>query len=289
MSKLTGMLAVLVALSALALSATPAPGDATWDGEVNDLWSVTTGGSDNFGNWDADPTAGGTLWFPNSSWTSTVDLDTSGWGITGLRPRGNGTLTIPAGGTLKTTHEIGMGNPGHPTVRVTGGALVSSVVWRFGLLELSGGSWTGGRCYAGPEIHVIGSGSSISPTRFACGEPRNQVRFTLDAAGVSPFAPTSGDPFDDIQSHGIPLVVDGIENYVGSFGDIVPLFTFGPGVTDPHIMNIFPSSMFNYDDTLATLTVDDTGAWLEIIPEPATMILLAGGLPLLLRRRRRRR
>jgi len=282
MLKITKMLAVLLAVSAFAVSATPAMGDATWTGAVSDLWS-------NPGNWTGDATAGGTLWF-DTTWSgdSTVDGDTSAWGIATLRLRGNGALTIPTGGTLKTTGEIGMGNSGHPTMRLTGGALISSVVWRFGLLELSGGSWTGGRCYAGPEIHVIGSGSSLGPTRFACGEPRNQVRFTLDAAGVSPFALTSGDPFDDIQSHGIPLVVDGIENYGGSVGDIIPLFTFGPGVTDLHIMNIFPSSLFNYDDTLATLTVDDTGARLTmIIPEPATAVLLViGGVGLLFRRRR---
>ena len=264
-----------IAATVLAFNVTPAMGDAEWTGfGATDNWS-------DMDNWKiadhsawqiGDPTLGGSISFPNSSWTSTVDGDTSGWNIADLRPRGNGTLTIPTDGTLKTTHEIGMGNPGNPTISVTGGDLISSVVWRFGLLEFSGGSWTGGRCYAGPEIHVIGTGaSSLSPTRFACGAPLNRVHFTLEADGVTPFTPTSSDPFDGPQHTGTGLKVDGIQDYIDEgklAGDIIPLFTFGAGVTDSHIIDIFPVSKFDYDDTLATLTVDEDGARLTILPPP---------------------
>jgi len=83
--------------------------------------------------------------------------------------------------------------------------------------------------------------------------------------GVSPFVLNHGDPFDGPQHTGTSLKVDGIENYEGSGGDIIPLFVFPDGVTDDDIMEIFPSSKFDYDDTLATLTVDSTGARLEIL------------------------
>ena len=280
MSKFTKMLTVLLAVSALAVSATPAMGQVTvnWDGGgVTDNWSDNgkTDG-DGWGNWDGNPATADTLQFPVTEWgNSTVDLDTSAWNIGTLALRGNGTLKIPSGKTLKVNSSFNMGSRGlwrtrrigNPTVRVTGGSLITrQVAWRRGLFEFSGGSWTGGRCYAGPEIHVIGSGaSSLSPSKFHC-EPKDRVWFTLDDKGVTPITPTSGDPFNAPQHKGAGLKVDGIQSYIDAgklAGDVIPLVTCGSANSD--IIKIFPSELWDYDHSLATLIVDADGARLQIL------------------------
>jgi autotransporter-associated beta strand protein len=87
-------LITLFAVAGLVLALAPAAqADATWDGGGDNINWSDNGESigDGWGNWSADPTTGGDLTLPASS-TSTVDTDTSSWGIN--------TVTLGASGTL---------------------------------------------------------------------------------------------------------------------------------------------------------------------------------------------
>ena len=293
MLKITKMLAVLVEVSVLAVSATAAMGAVNWDGSAGTgYWNDPVPTSANgWGNWDGDPATGPVDLDLGASNTK-VKSDISGWsiGAVDLWPSsGTAMLTIENGGYLQVGGETRLVPDNTNThILVQGGVFESSVVYG-GYLEISGtGTWTGGRAYSGPSVHVMGSNATVTPTSIEHNSlPVSPYKFTLDAGGVSPIAFTNSNPIAD-GIGGIALEVAGIGNYAGSVGDIIQLITFPGGVTDNDIINLFPSGQWVYDDTLATLTVDNLGVRLEIIPEPATMALLVIGPPLLALRRRRR-
>ena len=298
MLKITKMLAVVVAVSAFAISATTAMGNAVWTGlGVGDSWSDMANWQDAGGNWgptgtDEDPRTGVNCTLSTGS--SLVDFDITDTNLWATKPVrvdiSNHTMTLVAGGTFQNTNYFtGFSNS---TFVMTGGTLVPGSYLRMdgnGKLELSGGSWTTGSYLHKPGwVQVIGSGFTYANHRFSNFYHSMHLQFTLvDNTGIATLRPTWMSWSGGIPATPIPIMVDGIQDYIddgGAKGVTFDLVILTDGA-DPDMLGFSGGEV---DGGLGIVTVTEDGATLYIVPEPATMALLAfGGLGVLLRRKRR--
>jgi len=305
MLKITKMLAVLLAVSAFAVSATPAMGDGKWTGLGDGVnWSDMLNWKKADGvTWElADPTAGGQIYVETAG-TSKVDIDMNDptkWATlpSDLRLGGAHTLVVQSGGTLSHDNYFHLNG----TFRLDGGDYRGNSGWKsaraYGTIEFLGGTWNTGSTpayYAGiwypGNVHVIGltAGYDFSPLSFRDMTPANaSFQFTLEAGeGVATITPGS---VGAVNTDTIPLTVDGIKAYLGAGGSVGDTFDLIRCATEQDAMLQFQTGdVLEGGDLVGKVTATKTAVTLEVLPEPATMILLAGGLPLLLRRRRRRR
>ena len=285
MLKYTLIFAAIAGL-VLALAPAAAMADATWTGAVNDLWS-------NMGNWSGDPTAGGWFTLPAGT-TSTVDTDTSSWTNYGyVMADDTVTLNVIAGGLLRSPSAENQPNGG--TLRQTGGEvnIGNRIKGDAGLTEISGGTfWNTRYTYCDvARMHIIGSDPvSVgldSWITYGPPSPIGYLDFTLDANGVTPL---TWRVYGSGRTPVTTIAVDGIAAYLagaGNVGDIIPLFYDDNSVLD-HPTTFLGVGLVDGGLGEVKMNVAGTGFDVEILPEPATMALLAfGGLGLLLRRKRR--
>ena len=342
MLKVTKMLAVLVAVSAFALSATPARGvTVNWDGPDGGLWSVTTGGGDGFGNWDNDISTmlgGGWLQVDTSGQTTICDVDTSGAPWTdGGQPCGvlaRNANTVINTGTMRFREQTALDFRGNSTFKMQGGSVEltnSEGHWsnggdKTGTVEFSGGEWLNGWIRDPALFHVIGNGTTFTDiegfARMTGGQSGNPAtstfKWTLEAGegistmnltGVMPphnGGNTAGTAImfgthkkEDANLYhpdagSIAVEVAGIQDYINNHtGPLVTewdLMTTPVGEPDEDFLAFYTGSVDGGWGTVSVVMdgADPIGLRLDIVPEPATLALLAfGGLGVLLRRKRR--
>ncbi len=215
MFKITKMLVVLVAVTALAFSATTALGSATWTGAAvgNDDWS-------DMANWSGDPATGGTLTLGSGSSTMNVDMPAS-WTIPGSINLSDHVLTVVDGGVLQQNNMY-LRNHNNSTIRLTGGVIDTYSYHNpnssnSGNFELSGGSWIRGSIYKPAEVHVIGADGTYSIDYNLVLDPNYaSFWFTLEAGDlISSLAMTSKVRTSSLGTTS-PLIVDGIKDYVAA-------------------------------------------------------------------------
>jgi hypothetical protein len=301
----------IVAVAGLVLALAPAAQAVTvnWTGAVDNDWSTVTGGTSTFGNWDADPTIGGQVLNLGTAGTSTVDLDTTSWNATAVAVAGPHTLSLATGGVITSG---GYGNSWAGTVKFEGGtignpwATYSCPRLEGGTIEFHAGTFQAPRT-AGEDvyidrmasglIHVVGktAGSNFNPGYFRKTNLDNvSFQFTLvDGEGVDKIALSStGQAFrsDHTGTGPVALTVDGIQAYIdgGGTDTVFTLMTSAMTVANSAVdLTLVQTGLV--DGGLGTVTTTFDTVTLTIVPEPATMSLLAiGGLGVLLKRRRRR-
>ena len=291
MLKITKMLTVVLAVSALAVSATPAMGAVNWDGGGDGVnWSDNGEFSgDGWGNWDADPTTAGLDLNLQSATatTSTVDIDMTDPAVwanvpTNINPGSGHVITVPAGGVISQGYYLRL--HGDTTLRLDGGTLALAG-WKNinmaggGNLELLGGTWNHGaggpgdtytHAYKPGHIHVKGltPGYDFSPDYLIWEIGPTTVDFTMEAGeGIATI--TCIDPNVVIRSAllpvgSVPLNVHGIQDYLDAGGtqlewDLITSPATGPNTN----MTAFASGLV--DGGLGEVTVTESAVTLTIL------------------------
>ena len=312
MKKMMTVIAVVGLVLALAPAAQAAT--VTWTGAVDNNWSTVTGGTSGYGNWDGDPTPANTILVlstDSGDSTSILDFDTDDTWALGATTVGLGHTLVLATGAVLTSTDYGTSWAG--TVKFEGGTLGSPWAQHAGpylknassVLEFHAGTFEDGNETGDPTyiyfvnglIHVVGktAGSNFNPAYFRKANLDNaSFQFTLvDGEGVDKIALSStGNAFrDDHDGTGpVTLTVDGIQDYLDGGGTqsewvlMTSAMTAANSALDLTLVQTGP-----VDGGLGTVTATYNEVKLTIVPEPATMSLLAlGGLGVLLKRRRRR-
>jgi hypothetical protein len=289
------MLVVCLVMAAPALAApvwTGTAGDGLWNTAGNWDTGVPTGGDTYITNGDSvtlSGTAGDTrkIFLNNSSsLIISTDLDMSN----DLLIDSGGTVTLNSGTISINGDKVKMADDDGPaSFFMNGGAITTGdkfEIYSGALLEISGGSLSAndgdGFEFGGGTIRVVGDGASlIYCTQVIDGG--GTYEFVPTAAGGITTITSSSDAGKLIRGAGISVDLDdlAVPTATMTLFQGAPLDTMSVTVTKDG-----STLVEGVDYTLDYL--GGTGLELSVVPEPATMTLLAlGGLAMLRRRRNR--
>jgi len=169
-------------------------------------------------------------------------------------------------------------------------------------IDFAGGDWAAGNLRYGNEqrsiFKVSSAAGSITPgaiqvTNAPSGTDPNRwptVDLELAATGIAPVTLTDADPLQftgtAAGTNPFKLTVD-VTAYTGAASSI-PLFIFSGGTEPTDRMFADPGNITITQTTPGQWWVTQSDTGVTLVPEPATLALLAfGGLGVLLRRKRR--